>query len=700
MMALQLVVIGVLVVRNADAWRHASGYAATAIVTPRRHDFTTNSSDQLRVLEWGEGVLLLGGRNTLYNVTVDDEGRFEVAGTVQWGSTDAHRELCTLKGKQEDDCQNYIRIYADVTPNKALVCGTNSYKPMCRYYSKPLDGVVVGESEEAQGRSPYSPTHSSAYTWANGQLFSGTVADFSGADPLIYREHQRTEQYDVKQLHQPAFVSATAYNEYVFFVFREVAMEHMNCGKAVFSRIGRVCRSDRGGPAIFYDRWTSFLKARLNCSLPGNVPFYFDHVVATSGVVSLEADDVIYGVFQTPPTSIDGSAVCAFRMKDVLKAFEGPFKAQKDTRSNWLPVHPTSPPTDPRPGACVEDSRTLPSSTVNFVKTHPLMEAAIPALYGEPLLVTTGTALQLTSVAVVTSVGVDGRSYNLVFAGTADGRVVKFYSRVKEVGGTLETVVVWEAQVLSVGRRVEQLHAVGRRHLVAVTRDSVVSIEQVACSNWSSCMACVSARDPECGWDEGMGVCVQGGGMSAIQGAWQEVCTEENWVEERVVTRGTVSSVGRDPQSGFLAMEGGGANATCPEVGVASVFSAQTMAIALVAVVGVALAVGGLVGVVVGHKCRLECPLVGGAPMEHRNHLTWSKARHSKDVNLLMNAQHFAVPPPFEHTPPPRRKIDNLGLVDLDKDRRHESKNSTESLEKEAQHFKMDTLQKVKKTYI
>lgn len=55
-------------------------------------------------------------------------------------------------------------------------------------------------------------------------------------------------------------------------------MEYVNCGKAIYSRVGRVCKNDKGGPNKFGDRWTSFLKTRLNCSMPGEYPFYFDEI--------------------------------------------------------------------------------------------------------------------------------------------------------------------------------------------------------------------------------------------------------------------------------------------------------------------------------------------------------------------------------------------------------------------------------------
>ena len=48
--------------------------------------------------------------------------------------------------------------------------------------------------------------------------------------------------------------------------------------QSVFSRVARVCKSDKGGPKKYKSSWTTFLKSRLNCSLPGEYPFYFDHL--------------------------------------------------------------------------------------------------------------------------------------------------------------------------------------------------------------------------------------------------------------------------------------------------------------------------------------------------------------------------------------------------------------------------------------
>lgn len=98
---------------------------------------------------------------------------------IEWHSSDAHRELCALKGKQDMDCQNYIRVYARLPDNRIMICGTNSYKPLCRIYAKHTDdasGKIATTIEmvnelEAQGRCPYNPTHNSTYVYT-GMFFS------------------------------------------------------------------------------------------------------------------------------------------------------------------------------------------------------------------------------------------------------------------------------------------------------------------------------------------------------------------------------------------------------------------------------------------------------------------------------------------------------------------------------------------------
>lgn len=79
------------------------------------------------------------------------------------------------------------------------------------------------------------------------------------------------------------FVGSFDVGEYVLFFFRETAVEFMNCGKAVYSRVARVCKQDTGGKHILSQNWATYLKARLNCSIPGEFPFYFDEIRKSVG---------------------------------------------------------------------------------------------------------------------------------------------------------------------------------------------------------------------------------------------------------------------------------------------------------------------------------------------------------------------------------------------------------------------------------
>lgn len=64
--------------------------------------------------------------------------------------------------------------------------------------------------------------------------------------------------------------------------------------------MARVCKRDVGGSPRALDRhWTSFLKLRLNCSVPGDSAFYFDVLQALTGPVSLYGRSALFGVFTT-----------------------------------------------------------------------------------------------------------------------------------------------------------------------------------------------------------------------------------------------------------------------------------------------------------------------------------------------------------------------------------------------------------------
>lgn len=371
--------------------------------------------------------------------------------------------------------------------------------------------------------SPYSPTQNNTYIHTDSdELYSATSVGFAGSQQLIYRQRlssppsnsfagstSQTLRTDFRNdiLNQASFVNALEYNGYIMFFFREQAMEYQNCGKSMYTRVARVCKNDKGASHPFHDRFSSFLKTRLNCSMPGEYPFYFDELQATSGVINgiygNDRDALLYTVMNTNDNAIDGSAICVYSMNAILEAFEGKFKNQRNVNSVWRALDDAEVP-QPRPGTCVDDSRTLPSATINFVLKNPLMDGAVNPIHEAPLLVHTGSNYKFTAIAVDPQVEtMNGKSYDVVFIGTDDGHVLKMINAGSADSiGDNKPIVVSEQQVLPAGTRIKELKiSRSTQTLIVVSDNFVRSIPLQNCSELSRCSECIGSRDPYCVWD-------------------------------------------------------------------------------------------------------------------------------------------------------------------------------------------------------
>ncbi|KAE8746551.1 hypothetical protein FOCC_FOCC006785, partial [Frankliniella occidentalis] len=141
--------------------------------------------------------MLVGGRNLVYNLSLTDLSENQ---RLVWFSKPDDIEMCIVKGKDEESCQNYIRILTRTAPGRLLLCGTNSFKPLCREYTVKTGTYTMEKEKLGVALCPYDPQHNSTAVYVDGELFTGTVSDFSGLDPIIYREPLQTEQYDSMSL--------------------------------------------------------------------------------------------------------------------------------------------------------------------------------------------------------------------------------------------------------------------------------------------------------------------------------------------------------------------------------------------------------------------------------------------------------------------------------------------------------------------
>ncbi|CAN9507294.1 unnamed protein product [Ophioblennius macclurei] len=470
-----------------------------------------------------QDTLFIAGRDQVYLVSLRESYRNEIIPyrKLTWRSGQDDREMCAVKGKHRDECHNFIKVLVPRNDDLVFICGTNGFNPMCRYYR--LDNLEFdGEEINGLARCPFDSKQTNVALFAEGKLYSATVADFQASDSVIYRSMGdgsalRTIKYDSKWLKEPHFLHAAEYGNYVYFFYREIAVEHSNLGKVVYSRVARICKNDVGGSQrVLEKHWTSFVKARLNCSVPGESFFYFDVLQSVTDIVDVNGVPSVVGVFTTQMNSIPGSAVCAFSMADIEKVFLGRFKEQKTPDSVWTPFPEEKLP-KPRPGCCAghgpaasfKSSVEFPDETLQFIKSHPLMDTAVPSIGDEPWFTRTRVRYRLTALAVDNEAG-PHKNYTVVFIGSESGVVLKVLAKTTSVSLNdsllLEEMDIFNrAKCLSNredDKRVLSLHVDKDAHSLYVAFSScVIRAPLSRCERHSSChKSCVASRDPYCGW--------------------------------------------------------------------------------------------------------------------------------------------------------------------------------------------------------
>lgn len=470
---------------------------------------------------------------------------------------------CVSKGKSEHfDCRNHIRVIQPMGDGKRLyICGTNAHNPKDWVVNANLTHLgrnfFVPGIGPGTAKCPYDPADNSTAVWVEQGnpgdlpgLYSATNAEFTKADTVIFRtdlhnlttgrkeySFKRTIKYDSKWLDKPNFVGSFDIGEYVLFFFRETAVEYINCGKSIYSRVARVCKKDTGGKNILSQNWATYLKARLNCSIPGEFPFYFNEI---QSIYRVPGDNTkFYGTFTTSTNGLMGSAICSFSINDIQAAFAGKFKEQATSSSAWLPVLSSRVP-EPRPGTCVNDTETLPDTVLNFIRSHPLMDSAVqhenekPVFYKRDVFFT-----KLVVDKLDVDIGGAVLDYTVYYAGTNDGRVYKIVEWQQADGyeyssSLLDVFDVTPGEPIQV-MEISRLH----KTLYVASDQRVKQVDLVMCNKrYDNCLRCV--HDPYCGWDKDSNVCkaYQPGLLQDVSNTTIDVCHTSVVKKKMTVTWG------------------------------------------------------------------------------------------------------------------------------------------------------------------
>ncbi|XP_077181982.1 semaphorin-3G [Paroedura picta] len=473
--------------------------------------------------------LFIGGKDTLYSLRLDQTNMD--AKEIYWPSLPGQKEECFRKGKDPvTECANYIRVLHPLNRTHLLACGTGAFHPICAFVYVGHRGEHVfsldpTSIESGRGRCPHEPNRAFASTFVGGDLYTGLTADFLGRDSVIFRTmgHRsslRTEM-DQRLLNAPKFVAAYLIpdnddweNDKVYFFFTEKAMESDSKGHAIFSRVGRICVNDAGGQRVLVNKWSTFNKARLVCSVPGpdGIDTYFDQL---EDVFLLRTKDgknpEVYALFSTISNVFQGFAICVYRMADIWEVFNGPFAHKAGPDHQWAAYEGKVP--YPRPGVCpskttnqpsrqYSSTKDYPDEVLHFARAHPLMSKPVYPLHRQPMLVKTNLQNCLRQIVVDRVEAEDGQ-YDVMFIGTDAGSVLKVIALQRGNFAAAEEVILEELQVFKAPVPITEMEiSVKRQMLYVGSRVGVAQVKLHQCETYgTACAECCLARDPYCAWD-------------------------------------------------------------------------------------------------------------------------------------------------------------------------------------------------------
>uniref|UniRef100_A0A8C1VYR1 Sema domain, immunoglobulin domain (Ig), short basic domain, secreted, (semaphorin) 3Fa n=2 Tax=Cyprinus carpio TaxID=7962 RepID=A0A8C1VYR1_CYPCA len=525
--------------------------------TAHHFAFLLNSTDY-RILRMDEDHdrMYVGSKDYILSLDLNDINKEPLI--IHWPVAPQRRTECVLSGKDiNGECGNFIRLIEPWNRTHLYVCGTGAYNPICTYVDRgqraqgmlqdqmPHEGgrtsraadpstspepyapkeyifrLEPGKVDSGKGKCPFDPKLNSVSALINGQLYAGVYIDFMGTDSAIFRtlgKHtaMRTDQYNSRWLHDPTFVhaqlipdSAEKNDDKLYFFFREKASE-MGQTPMAQSRIGRICLNDDGGHCCLVNKWSTFLKARLICSVTGSdgIETHFDEL---RDVYIQKTQDtknpVIYGVFSVSGSVFKGSAVCVYSMADVRMVFNGPFAHKEGPNYQWVAYQGKIP--YPRPGTCpggtftpkMKSTKDYPDEVINFMRNHPTMFNAVYPVHKRPLVVRTNVDYEFTTITVDQVAAADG-NYEVLFLGTDKGTIHKVIVLPRDDLQT-EELVLEEVEVFRVPTPITTMKISPKRQQLYVS--SVVGVTHLAlhrCDVYGeACADCCLARDPYCAWD-------------------------------------------------------------------------------------------------------------------------------------------------------------------------------------------------------
>ncbi|KAI2653414.1 Semaphorin-3D [Labeo rohita] len=445
---------------------------------------------QTVLLDEERSRLLLGAKDHIYLLDPDNINKHPKK--LSWPASRDRVDMCILAGKNPVD--SWLHLHSNTAESGRMKC-------------------------------PFDPHQPFASVLTDQYLYAGTASDFLGKDSTFSRslgpppdqQYIRTDISEDYWINEGKFISAhpiaDTYNpddDKIYFFFREASRDGSTTDKSVLSRVARICRNDVGGLRSLTNKWTTFLKARLVCSIPGpdGVDTHFDELQDVFLLPSRdERNPMVYGVFTTTSSIFKGSAVCVYNMEEIRAAFNGPYAHKEGPDHRWVEYEGRIP--YPRPGTCpsrtydphIKTTKDFPDEVISFIRLHPLMYRSVHPVTGRPIFTRINTEYRLTQI-VVDSVAAEDGQYAVMFLGTDMGSVLKVVSITQENWST-EEIILEELQVFKSPSPILNMEISSKQQQLFVGgSDGLVQVSLHRCHIYGQgCAECCLARDPYCAWD-------------------------------------------------------------------------------------------------------------------------------------------------------------------------------------------------------
>ncbi|KAL2093240.1 hypothetical protein ACEWY4_010552 [Coilia grayii] len=387
-------------------------------------------------------------------------------------------------------CENVITTIEDFQKDGLFVCGTNGRTQPCWMVPKNSSQTVeMDEFSEGRGIAPYTLTQNSLSLSLDGDLYSAAPLYEDGSSVQFRRTAgKRTNVWMFDRwVTEPTFISAFSVplendpdDEKIYVFFREKNSDNSPEADPWISRVARVCKVDEGGAKAFFQNiWTSFLKARLVCRIPGE-SLYFNRLQDIHFQANADwKKSRVYALFSS---SWNSTAVCIYTIEEIDRVFQ---------HSAFKGFDADIP--DPRPGTCNKNSMQIPISTLNVIKDHSEMTDWIRPIQREaPFYVSSNNYTKIAVDQVETSSG----TYNVLLLATETGTIHKILE------DDLKYFIISETRLCNLPAPIQSMKLdTKRRKLIVGYPGQLSYLDLQRCQDYNtSCEECVLARDPYCSW--------------------------------------------------------------------------------------------------------------------------------------------------------------------------------------------------------